>query len=274
MLSDEIKEWIIDFVRHRFDERRPPRFAELEQEFADRFGLYIKSVTVRHIVYNQIAELRITNAIPTEAQRAYARSEEIIAWYENLNKILEKIQRQFVFNVDEVGFSEPKVGSKRANKMKQLGQSSQMIWKNNRHVLIVERSKPRRSHLQPLARPFSGATRSGSCPTVFLGVSEWNRRPGNNSDSTQSLIYRKQESAKCDKTKQLTITSAKLTPEKSDVGEGAFALLSLSRDRCWARNDGRSFPFLPRRQSHSEEVCQRRVLLFLIRKLSRRLLPP
>jgi hypothetical protein len=104
MLSDEIKQSIIDFVRHRFDEHRPPRFAELEQKFTDRFGLYIKPVTLRHIVYNQIAELRITNAIPTEAQRVYASSEEIIAWYENLNKMVGKIQRQFVFNVDEMGF--------------------------------------------------------------------------------------------------------------------------------------------------------------------------
>jgi hypothetical protein len=45
MLSDETKQWIPDHVRHRFGKRCPPRFAELEQELADRFALYIKPDT-------------------------------------------------------------------------------------------------------------------------------------------------------------------------------------------------------------------------------------
>jgi hypothetical protein len=64
------------------------------------------SETFRNIGRLQILELKITNAIPTEAERIHASDEAILAWYENLNKILKKVPRPFVFNVDEVVFSE------------------------------------------------------------------------------------------------------------------------------------------------------------------------
>jgi hypothetical protein len=105
MLSNEIKQWNINFVHQRFRERRPLRFGEIEQELADRFDRYIKPDTLRHIIYHQIPQLRITNAIPTEVQRVYAGDEETIWWYENLNQKIENVRRQFVFNVDELGFS-------------------------------------------------------------------------------------------------------------------------------------------------------------------------
>jgi hypothetical protein len=82
--------------------------------------------------------LRITNAIPTEAPRVYASSEEIIVWYENLNKMLGKIQSQFVFKVYEVGFSEW-VGSKEVQVLVPSNYISSMI------RFPMERGSKRRS---------------------------------------------------------------------------------------------------------------------------------
>jgi hypothetical protein len=61
---------------------------------------------IRHIVRDQMPNLHTVEGIPTESGRVHASEEAIRAWYADLAEKVRDVRREFLFNVDEMGFSQ------------------------------------------------------------------------------------------------------------------------------------------------------------------------
>jgi hypothetical protein len=61
--------------------------------------------TLRHIIRN-MASVKIIIGRPMEAKQVAVNPDEISAWFNHLGASVDRITREFVFNMDETGFSD------------------------------------------------------------------------------------------------------------------------------------------------------------------------
>jgi hypothetical protein len=105
LLSEEIKQWMMDLITSRFAERKPITYAEIVDLLQYQHNLIITADSLRHII-RDMEGIKSIIGIPMEAERVAVDPTEIEAWFRELAIEVAGIPRAFVLNVDETGCSD------------------------------------------------------------------------------------------------------------------------------------------------------------------------
>ena len=105
-LDDEEINILIEFVIMQFHTGPPPTYDVLIEFIKNQFNKSIMSSTLYKLI-KKIPQLKPVTGTPMESERVLCDPDSIDEYYDNLEKILDgSIPAAFVFNIDEVGFSE------------------------------------------------------------------------------------------------------------------------------------------------------------------------
>jgi hypothetical protein len=105
LLSQDLKEWLVNLVNSRFHERKPISYSELLDLLQYDHHFAISADTLRHIV-KSMDSIKTVIGIPMEAERVAVDPGEILAWFDRLRNVVDGVPREFVFNMDETGCSD------------------------------------------------------------------------------------------------------------------------------------------------------------------------
>ena len=105
-LSDEEINTLIEFVAMQFHVGPPPTYDVLAEYIKTQFDKSIMSSTLYKLI-KKIPQIKPVTGTPMESERVLCDPESIDEYYDILEEILNRtIPAPFVFNIDEVGFSE------------------------------------------------------------------------------------------------------------------------------------------------------------------------
>jgi hypothetical protein len=100
ILTAEQRARVVGFVREQFDIQKPVTFANLSEFIEIELGIVITADTLRHDVH-RLAEFKIIEGVPFEADRLEADPEEVDEYFNCLQRILIDFPAAMIVNFDE-----------------------------------------------------------------------------------------------------------------------------------------------------------------------------
>ena len=107
LLQPDEAEAVALFIRERFEMHLPTSYEDLRDFLEEEFGKVVNIKSLRNWMARN-ARFKTVTGVPLEDSRAFAKPDEIDAYFEKIHEIIEvaQIPAAFIVNVDESGFDQ------------------------------------------------------------------------------------------------------------------------------------------------------------------------